>query len=160
MPTQARPSELVQSLRTFYRDPLIHCIHHPVTGSLGAQSTDQNLRTQQTDRCFERGRFSLIDVLIDGLQKSLERWTNTEWFAVISHESHPLISINELLSTLQNSPLDGYLHAEAIIPGHFQSQWQATCWQRYGNTQGCSSISYRIRLLCRQSMDAAKTTRH
>jgi hypothetical protein len=127
---------LVQSLRTFYRDPLIHCIHHPVTGSLGAQSTDQNLRTQQTERCFERGRFSLIDVLIDGLQTSLEQWNNTEWFAVISHESHPLISINELLSTLQNSPLDGYLHAEAIIPGHFQSQWQATCWQRYGNTQG------------------------
>jgi hypothetical protein len=127
---------LVQSLRTFYRDPLIHCIHHPVTGSLGAQSTDQNLRTQQTDRCFERGRFSLIDALIDGLQTSLEQWNNTEWFAVISHESHPLISINELLSTLQNSPLDGYLHAEAIIPGRFQSQWQATCWQRYGNTQG------------------------
>ena len=127
---------LLQSLRTFYRDPLIHCIHNPASGSLDVQSTDQSIRTQQTNKHFERGRFSQIDALIEGLQESLERWEATEWFALISHESHPLISINELLSTLQGSPLDGFLHAEAIIPGNFQSQWQATCWQRYGNDQG------------------------
>jgi hypothetical protein len=103
---------------------------------MDAQSTDQSLRTQQTNKHFERGRFSLLEVLIECLQDSLEQWSNTEWFAVISHESHPLISINELLSTLQASPLDGFLHAEAIVPRDFQSQWQATCWQRYGNDQG------------------------
>ena len=127
---------LVQSLRRFYRNPLIHCIHNPASGIMDAQSTDQSLRTQQTNKHFERGRFSLLEVLIECLQDSLEQWSNTEWFAVISHESHPLISINELLSTLQASPLDGFLHAEAIVPRDFQSQWQATCWQRYGNDQG------------------------
>lgn len=127
---------LVQSLRRFYRNPLIQCIHNPASGIMDAQSTDQSLRTQQTNKHFERGRFSLLEVLIECLQDSLEQWSNTEWFAVISHESHPLISINELLSTLQASPLDGFLHAEAIVPRDFQSQWQATCWQRYGNDQG------------------------
>ncbi|MFM8260065.1 MAG: glycosyltransferase family 2 protein, partial [Vulcanococcus sp.] len=127
---------LAQSLNTFYRDPLIHCIHNRSAGSLRVPSAEERSRFQPTEHHFQRGHFSQVEALLQGLQASLEQWRSTEWFAVISHESHPLISINALLSTLQATPLDGFLHAEAIIPGEFQSQWQATCWQRYGNEEG------------------------
>lgn len=137
--SDSNPSQtirLAQSLTTFYRDPLIHCIYHSASAPLAARSADHDHRFRQTEQSFDRGTFSLIDALIHGLQESLEEWTNTEWFAVINDESHPLISINNLLNTLQESHYDGFLHTEAIIPGEHQSQWQATCWQRYGNDQG------------------------
>lgn len=127
---------LIQSLDTFYGSPPIHCLHNPFANPLGKQPSAIGLSLAEDETDFERGSFSLVQSILTGLSYALERWRETEWFALIDHESHPLIEMNELLGLLAAQESDGFLHAEPIIPGRLETDWQAVCWQRYGDAEG------------------------
>lgn len=123
------------SLRTHYGNPRIRIIHNPFASPLGAIHSNSRLTLEPIGQDFKRGSWSQVEALLRGLRSAWEQWSDTEWFAVLDHESHPLININNLLDILSTSDTDGYLHAEAIIPHDLQSAWQTTCWQRYGNQE-------------------------
>jgi len=127
---------LIQSLQTFYRSPPLHCIHNPYASLLGDLPSTTRLSLAEDVDDFERGNFSLVEAILTGLQHALEHWGETEWIALIDHESYPLIEINEMLTILKAEERDGFLHAEPIIPGNLVTNWQAVCWQRYGNEEG------------------------
>ena len=127
---------LIQSLDTFYGSPPIHCLHNPFANPLGKQPSAIGFSLAEDETDFERGSFSLVQSILTGLSYALERWRETEWFALIDHESHPLIEMNELLGVLAAQESDGFLHAEPIIPGRLETDWQAVCWQRYGDAEG------------------------
>jgi hypothetical protein len=127
---------LIQSLDTFCGSPPIHCLHNPFANPLGKQPNTIGLSLAQDETDFERGSFSLVESILTSLNYALEHWRETEWIALIDHESHPLIEMNELLGVLAAQESDGFLHAEPIIPGRLETDWQAVCWQRYGDTDG------------------------
>jgi len=127
---------LIQSLDTFYGSPPIHCLHNPFANPLGRQPSAIGLSLAQDEVDFERGSFSLVQSILTGLDYALEHWRETEWIALIDHESHPLIEMTELLRILAAQESDGFLHAEPIMPGRLETDWQAVCWQRYGDAEG------------------------
>lgn len=132
----AQTIRLTQSLKTFYQDPRIHLIHNPYAGLLGSIPTDRRMSLENATQGFSRGQFSQVDAILSGLENALKNWTSTEWFALIDHESHPIISCSELLAILHASPYDGYLCSDKITPDNLHSPWHATCWQRFGGETG------------------------
>jgi hypothetical protein len=134
-------TKLTASLKSFYRDPMIGLIHPHNAKIPESLASDPRIVLTATAENFERGQFSQVESLLLGLQEASERWTTTEWFAVLNDECHPLIEIQKLLTTLRTREFDGYLHAEAIIPSQLNSPWQSTCWERYGDSQGLHPFS-------------------
>lgn len=122
-----------ESLKIHYHNPRIRYLHNPFSSPLGAMHCDSRLTIEPVANGFNRGSWSLVEALLKGLKRAYENWADTEWFALLDHASHPVIAVNSLLNILATNNADGYLHAEAIIPERFQSTWQETCWQRYGN---------------------------
>jgi hypothetical protein len=133
----ARPmTRLVQSLNGFYESPPIQLVHPQNLSIPSSLSSDVRLSLSPASEDYKRGEFSQVDALLKGLQKATQQWSTTEWFAVLDCECHPLIDVYALLKTLRSSDVDGYLHAESIVPGQLSSPWQVTCWQRFGGHEG------------------------
>jgi hypothetical protein len=129
-------TKLAASLKSFYRHPVIWLIHAQNAMIPAALGSDPRIILTSTVENVQRGHFSQVEDLLHGLQEASERWNTTEWFVILNDECHPLIPIQKLLTTLRTSLFDGYLHAEAIIPDQLRSRWQATCWERYGDSEG------------------------
>jgi hypothetical protein len=100
---------LIQSIKTYYRDARVLCIHSTDSKSIETLPENERLGVLQSQGQFERGSLAEAETIVIGLQRAANQWSRTNWFAVIDHESHPLVSIDELLAALSSSPYDGYI---------------------------------------------------
>lgn len=104
---------LMHSIKSHYHNPRIHYIYNTAAGRFDLPETDERL-TIQENQCENIHDSHLeAETILNGLRTATNHWSTTEWFAVIDHETHPLVKIEKLLATLISSPYDGYLDSNS-----------------------------------------------
>ena len=107
-------TELIHSIKSHYGNPRIHYIYNMPAGRLlDLPATDERLTIQEHQSENIPDSHLEAETIINGLRTAINHWSTTEWFAVIDHETHPVIKIEKLLATLISSPYDGYLDSNS-----------------------------------------------
>ena len=133
--SDTRPAQtirLINSLKAFHGSPRIHCVHDFERSLLGYMEASDRLTLSPIESTFQRGLFSEVEAILNGINQAIWQWQDLEWLIVLDHQCHPLLSLGELISALKADEQDAYIHAEHIDPQKLHTNWQETCWQRYG----------------------------